>query len=184
VSVVFEPTPLSGAFLVRLEPLHDERGFFARTWCRDEFVARGLSGDLVQSSLSYNDRRGTLRGLHYQAPPDSEAKIVRCTRGRIHDVIVDLRRNEPTFRRWWATELSADNRNMVYIPEGFAHGFLTLEDGAEIAYQMSVPYRPESARGLRYDDPAFAIDWPFAPLVIGARDLSFAPFDEETCEFS
>ncbi len=181
--MLFEPAPLLGAFVVRLEELNDERGFFARTWCREEFLARGLSGDFVQASVSFNLRRGTLRGLHYQAPPDAEAKLVRCTRGRIHDVIVDLRRRSPTFRRTFATELSADNRHMLYIPEGFAHGFLTLEDHAEVAYQISAPYRPESARGFRYDDPAFAIDWPFTPLVIDARDLSFAPFDEGVCEF-
>ncbi len=182
--MIFEPTPLAGAFLVRLEPRHDERGFFARSWCREEFLARGLSGDVVQSSLSYNHRRGTLRGLHYQAPPHAETKLVRCTRGRIYDVIVDLRRDGPTFKRWWATELSADNRHMVYIPEGLAHGFLTLEDNAEVAYQMSTPHRPETARGLRYDDPALAIDWPFAPIVVGSRDRSFALFDEGACEFS
>jgi dTDP-4-dehydrorhamnose 3,5-epimerase len=144
----------------------------------------GLNGDLLQCSVSYNHRRGTLRGLHYQAPPAVETKLVRCTRGRVHDVIVDLRRDGLTFKRWWATELSADNRNMIYIPEGLAHGFLTLEDHAEVAYQVSTPYHPESARGLRYDDPAFAIDWPFAPIVVSARDLAFAPFKEGTCEFS
>lgn len=180
----FEPTPLAGAFLVRLEPRHDERGFFARSFCREEYLAHGLNGELVQSSVSYNHRRGTLRGLHYQAPPSAEAKLVRCTRGRIHDVIVDLRRNAPTFKRWWATELSADNRHMVYLPEGLAHGFLTLEDQSEVAYQMSTPFHPESARGFRYDDDAFAIEWPFAPVVVGPRDLAFAPFDEEACEFS
>jgi len=182
--MIFEPAPLAGAFLIRLEPRHDERGFFARTWCREEYLAHGLNGDLLQCSLSYNHRSGTLRGLHYQAPPASETKLVRCTRGRIHDVIVDLRRGGPTFKRWWAAELSADNRNMLYIPEGFAHGFLTLEDHSEVAYQMSTPYRPESARGLRYDDPAFAIHWPFAPVVVGSRDLLFTPFDEGACEFS
>ncbi len=182
--MIFDPTPLPGTFLVRLEPRHDERGFFARSWCREEYLARGLNGDLLQCSISYNHRRGTLRGLHYQAPPAAETKLVRCTRGRIHDVVVDLRRGAPTFKRFWATELSAENRHMLYIPEGLAHGFLTLEDHSEVAYQISAPYRPETARGLRYDDPAFAVDWPFAPLVIGSRDLLFAPFDEEACEFS
>ena len=114
-----------------------------------------------------------MRGLHYQAPPFAGAKLVRCTRGRIHDVIVDLRCDTPTFRHWWAVELSADNRDMVYIPEGLAHGFLTLEDHSEVAYQMSTPYSPGSARGLRYDDPRLAIRWPFAPTVVGARDLAF-----------
>ena len=181
--MIFEPTPLAGAFLVRLEPVEDERGFFARSFCREEFRAHGLSGELAQCSVSYNHRRGTLRGLHYQAPPFAEAKLVRCTRGRIHDVMVDLRRGSSTFRRWWAVELSADNRDMVYVPEGLAHGFLTLEDHSEVAYQMSTPYRPESARGFRYDDPGFAILWPFPPTVVGARDLAFPRFDAGTCEF-
>lgn len=182
--MIFEETPLAGAFLVRIEPHHDERGFFARSFCREEFLGRGLNGDLVQSSVSFNPRRGTLRGLHYQAPPFAETKLVRCTRGRIHDVIVDLRSREPSFKRSWAVELSADNRLMLYIPDGFAHGFLTLEDDSEVLYQMSTPYHAESARRLRYDDPAFAISWPFPPRVIGARDLDCAPFDEATCEFS
>lgn len=182
--MIFDPTPIEGAFHVRLEPHQDERGFFARSWCRDEFDARGLSSELAQCNISYNHRRGTLRGLHYQAPPHAEAKLVRCTRGRIFDVVVDLRPSAPTFKKWWSAELSADNRDMVYIPEGIAHGFVTLEDKTEVAYQMSTPYRPESARGLRYDDPAFAITWPFAPTLIGANDLVFAPFEEAACEFS
>lgn len=181
--MIFEPTPLAGAFLVRLEPVVDERGFFARSFGREEFVARGLGGELIQCGVSYSHRRGTLRGMHYQAPPFAEAKLVRCTRGRLYDVIVDLRSGAPTFRRWWAVELSADNRDMVYVPEGLAHGFLTLEDHSEVAYQMSTPYRPESARGFRYDDPSFAIRWPFAPTVIGPRDLAFSLFDAGTCEF-
>jgi len=182
--MIFEPTPLAGAFLVRLEPVADERGFFARSFCREEFLAHGLHGELVQCSVSYNPRRGTLRGLHYQAPPFAEAKLVRCTRGRIHDVIVDLRSGAATFRHWWAVELSAENRDMVYVPEGLAHGFLTLEDHSEVAYQMSTPHRPESARGFRYDDPGFTIRWPFAPAVIGPRDLAFPPFDAGRCAFS
>jgi dTDP-4-dehydrorhamnose 3,5-epimerase len=182
--MIFEPIPLAGAYLVGLEPRTDERGFFARSFCREEFRARGLSGDMVQSSVSYNERRGTLRGLHYQAPPHAEAKLVRCTAGRIHDVIVDLRRSEPSFRRWFSVELSAENRLMIYAPEGFAHGFLTLEDRSEVLYQTSTSYAPESARGIRYDDPALGIDWPSAPAVIASRDLSFAPFSESACEFS
>lgn len=182
--MIFQPTSIQGAFLVGLEPHHDERGFFARSWCRDEFDAHGLDNELAQCAISHNDRRATLRGLHYQAPPHAEAKLVRCTSGRIFDVIVDLRRSSPTFKQSWSTELSADNRHMVYIPKGLAHGFLTLEDHSEVTYQMSAPYHPESARGTRYDDPAFGITWPMTPAVIGARDLDFAPFDEATCEFS
>ena len=180
----FDATPIDGAFVVRPEPIEDDRGFFARTWCREEFVGHGLEGELAQCNISYNHRRGTLRGLHYQAPPHEEAKLVRCTRGRIYDVIVDLRRNGPTFMRWWSIELSADNRHMLYIPKGLAHGFLTVEDACEVAYQMSTPYHPESARGFRFDDPAFAIEWPFAPTTIGSRDLAFDTFSEATCEFS
>lgn len=182
--MIFQPTPLSGAFLVQIEPVADERGFFARTFCRDELAAHGLNGELAQCSLSFNPRGGTLRGLHYQAHPHAETRLVRCTRGRIFDVIVDLRRSAPTFTNWWSVELSADDRNMLYIPEGFAHGFLTLEDASEIAYQMSTPYHAGSARGIRYDEPAFAIDWPCPPTLVGSRDLAFAPFDEASCAFS
>jgi dTDP-4-dehydrorhamnose 3,5-epimerase len=182
--MIFQPTPIEGAFLVQLEPHQDERGFFARSWCREEFHEHGLKGELAQCSISYNHRRGTLRGLHFQAPPYAEAKLVRCTRGRIYDAIVDLRPSAPTFKSWWSVELSENNRQMVYIPEGLAHGFLTLEDRSEVVYQMSTPYHPESARGLRYDDPALAIVWPFVPTVIGSRDLAFPPFDEVSCEFS
>lgn len=180
----FLPTSIEGAFLVRLDLHRDERGFFARSWCREEFEGQGLNSALAQCSISFNHRRGTLRGLHLQAPPHGETKLVRCTRGRIYDVIVDLRRSSPTFKHWSSAELTADNRDMVYIPEGLAHGFLTLEDQTEVVYQMSTPYRADSARGVRYDDPAFAVSWPFSPTVIGSRDLSFAPFDEEACEFS
>lgn len=182
--MIFEPTPIDGAFLVELEAHRDERGLFARTWCRAEFGAHELQTEWVQSSISVNDRRGTLRGLHYQAPPHAETKLVRCTRGRIFDVIVDLRPSAPTFKKWWSAELSANNRRMMYIPEGLAHGFLTLEDHSELSYQISTPYRPESARGARYDEPAFAIEWPLTPAIVGSRDLSFAPFDEGACEFS
>jgi dTDP-4-dehydrorhamnose 3,5-epimerase len=181
--MIFEPTTIPDAFLVRLEPRQDERGFFARSWCRQEYLARGLNSELAQCSISYNHRRGTLRGMHFQAPPFAETKLVRCTRGRIYDVVVDLRSSAPTFKRWWSAELSADNRHMIYVPEGLAHGFLTLEDHSEVAYQMSTPYHSESARGFRYDDPAFAISWPFAPTIVGARDQAFAPFDESACEF-
>jgi dTDP-4-dehydrorhamnose 3,5-epimerase len=182
--MIFVPTTIEGAFLVELEPHRDERGFFARSWCREEYLAHGLKSELAQCAISHNDRLGTLRGLHYQAPPHAETKLVRCTRGRIFDVIVDLRPSAPTFKSWWSTELSADNRHMVYIPEGLAHGFLSLEDHSEVTYQMSTPYRPESARGARYDDDAFSITWPFPPEVIGPRDLAFPPFDEAACEFS
>jgi dTDP-4-dehydrorhamnose 3,5-epimerase len=172
----FTATPLAGAYVVEPERLEDERGFFARTFCRREFAAHGLNPDLVQCSLSYTARAGTLRGLHYQAAPHQEAKLVRCTRGAVYDVIVDLRRESPTFRRWTAVELSADNRLMLYVPEGCAHGFQTLRAATEVLYQMSAFHDPDAARGVRWDDPAFRIDWPAAERVISERDRHYPDF--------
>ena len=147
--MIFTETRLAGAYLIEPERIEDERGFFARTWCRDEFERHGLNPRLVQCNVSYNARRGTLRGMHYQAKPHEEAKLVRCTRGAIYDVIVDLRPDSPTYRQWVAAELTAENRRMLYIPEGFAHGFQTLADETEVFYQMSELFHPESARGVR-----------------------------------
>lgn len=172
----FTPLTLPGAYLLDIEPLHDERGFFARTFCREEFLAHGLSPELVQCSVSYNLRRGTLRGMHYQAEPDAEAKLVRCTRGAIYDVLLDLRPASPTYLQWTAVELTAANRRMVYIPDGLAHGFQTLEDDTEVFYQMSHPYVPGAARGVRWDDPAFAIHWPPAERIISPKDLTYPDF--------
>jgi dTDP-4-dehydrorhamnose 3,5-epimerase len=172
----FVETPLAGAFVIEIEPHQDERGLFARTFCRDEFVAVGLPGDFVQASVSHNLRRGTLRGLHYQAAPHEEPKLVRCTRGAIHDVIVDLRRGSTTHCRWFAVELSAENRRALYVPPGFAHGFQTLVDDTEILYQMAVAYVPELARGVRWDDRAFGIAWPIAPPFMSARDASYPDY--------
>jgi dTDP-4-dehydrorhamnose 3,5-epimerase len=180
----FTETALSGAYLVEPEMHRDVRGFFARTFCEDEFSANGLSPHVAQCSLSYNERKGTLRGMHYQAPPGAEAKLIRCTRGSIHDVIVDLRRSSSTFRKWIAIELSAANRRMLFVPEGIAHGFQSLEDGVEVFYQISIAYRPEAARGVRWNDPAFAIEWPLPNPVLSDRDASFPDFSEERCEFS
>ncbi len=164
---------LTGAYLIEPERLEDERGFFARTFCAAEFAARGLRATVAQCSVSYNRRRGTLRGLHYQAPPHEEAKLVRSTRGAAYDVIVDLRPGSATFRQWVGVELSAENRRMLYIPEGFAHGFQTLVDDTELFYQMSTAYVPEAARGIRWDDPDLAIAWPpAAARVISPRDLA------------
>lgn len=157
-----DPTPLPDAFLVALEPAEDERGFFARAFDADAFAARGMASRFAQCSLSFNRRKGTLRGLHFQAPPHMEAKLVRCVRGAVFDVIVDLRAGSPTFGRWWGAEIGADNRLAVYVPEGFAHGFQTLTDAAELYYQISVPYVPEGSRGLAWDDPALGIRWPDA----------------------
>lgn len=172
----FEPTALPGVVVVEPERLEDERGFFARTWCTREFERHGLNPRLVQCSISFNARRGTLRGLHYQVAPDQEAKLVRCTMGAIYDVVVDLRPDSPTFRRWVAVELSADNRRMVYVPEGCAHGFQCLQDGCEVFYQMSVFYAPASARGVRWDDPAFGVVWPIAPPIMSPRDRQYPDF--------
>jgi dTDP-4-dehydrorhamnose 3,5-epimerase len=168
--MIFTETELSGAFVIDVEPFEDERGSFARTWCRDEFSKRGLMTDPVQTSTSFSPRRGTLRGLHYQVPPFAEAKLIRCTRGSIYDVIVDLRPGSPTFGVAVALVLSAQNRRMAYVPEAMAHGFLTLENDTEVFYQMSRPYSPQDARGVRWDDPQLGIAWPTAVQVISDRD--------------
>jgi len=151
----------------------DERGFFARTFCINEFATHGLDTKLVQCSISFNTRKGTLRGLHYQTAPHAETKLVRCTRGAVYDVVVDLRANSPTLRQWVGVELTEQKRNMVYIPEGCAHGFLTLADESEVFYQMSEFYSPKSARGVRWNDPAFRIGWPGKVEVISERDRTY-----------
>ena len=174
--MIFTETKLRGAFIVDLDQREDERGFFARTWCREEFAARGLNTQLVQCSISFNVKKGTLRGMHYQQAPHQEAKLVRCTMGAIYDVIVDLRRAAPTFMQWTAVELSAENRRALYVPEGFAHGFQTLVDASEVFYQMSEFYRAEFARAVRWDDPAFGIDWPPGPRILSLRDRQCEDF--------
>lgn len=176
--MIFRESELAGAWLIDLEPIDDERGFFARTFCRVEFAAHGLETGVAQCNLSYNRHRGTLRGMHFQAAPGEEAKLVRCTRGAIFDVIVDLRPDSATYCRWVGVALSAAERRMLWVPQGLAHGFLTLEDHAEVCYQMSAPFRPELARGVRWNDPAFAIDWPEPPRVISERDRSYPDFTE------
>ena len=172
----FSPTALVGAYVIDIEPVADERGFFVRSWCREEFARRGLNPDLAQCSISFNKKRGTLRGMHYQAKPHEETKVVRCTRGAIYDVILDLRPESSTFRKWIAVELSADNRRMLYIPAGLAHGFQSLTDDTEVFYQISTPYHPESARGARWNDPAFGIEWPVAERVISDKDRQYPDF--------
>jgi dTDP-4-dehydrorhamnose 3,5-epimerase len=171
--VRFEPTPLDGTFVVRPDVHEDERGSFARTWDGEEFAQRGLSPRLVQCSTSWNRSAGTLRGLHHQEAPHEEEKLVRCTAGAIFDVAVDLRPGSATFLGWFGVELTAQNRLALYIPKGCAHGFLTLEDGSEVLYQMSEPHVPDAGRGVRWDDPAFGIRWPLAPSVINERDRSW-----------
>lgn len=172
----FHQTRLPGVFEIHLEPLGDERGFFARSWCAREFERQGLNPKTAQCNVSFNEKKGTLRGLHYQADPHPEAKLVRCTQGSIYDVVVDLRPQSATFRQWVGLVLSAANRHMIYIPEGFAHGFLTLEDKTEILYQMSEFYHPELSRGVRWNDPAFEIVWPGKIEVISDRDKNYPDF--------
>jgi dTDP-4-dehydrorhamnose 3,5-epimerase len=177
--VIFTEIPLADAFVIEMERRQDERGFFARSWCRQEFTEHGLNPHLLQCNVSFNERRGTLRGMHYQAAPFEEAKLVRCTRGALYDVIIDLRADSHTFLRWEAVELNEDNRRMLYVPEGFAHGFQTLEDRTEVFYQMSEAYRPEYARGVRWNDPAFRIRWPLEDSIISARDRAYPDFVPE-----
>jgi dTDP-4-dehydrorhamnose 3,5-epimerase len=173
----FVETQLPGAFVIEPESAGDGRGFFARTFCAHEFAERGLNPSIAQCSVSFNHRRGTLRGMHYQSAPFEEAKLVRCTAGAIHDVILDLRPFSPSFRNWIAVELSAANRRTVYIPAGLAHGFQTLEDASEVFYQISKPYAPEHACGVRWDDPAFAIRWPLCQPILSERDRSYPDFE-------
>jgi len=175
-------TSLAGVVVLEPDPFEDERGLFVRTWDTSEAEARGMDTRLSQCSTSYNRHRGTLRGLHFQAHPFSESKLVRCTAGAIYDVAVDLRSGSPTRLTWFGTELTAQNRRSLYIPEGCAHGFVTLTDGAEVFYQISAPYVPEAARVVRWDDPAFDIDWPISPVVMSERDSSCAEFAEATLQ--
>ncbi len=174
--MIFTETPLRGAFVIEPDPQEDARGLFARTWCRREFEARGLGTRVAQCSISFNTRRGTLRGMHYQAPPAEETKLVRCTRGAIYDVIIDLRPHSPTFTEHFAVVLTVDNRKMLHIPAGFAHGFQTLEAATEVLYQMSEFYSPEYARGVRWDDPIFGISWPDDERIILERDRTYPDF--------
>lgn len=168
--MIFTEARLKGAFTLEPEPREDNRGFFARTFCQHEFEARGLNPHVVQCNIAYNARRGTLRGMHFQDPPHQEAKLVRCTRGAIYDVMLDLRPSSPTYLQWVSAELSEENHKMLYVPEGFAHGYQTLTDIAEVIYQVSQFYAPESARGVRHNDPAFGIRWPLPVTVISKAD--------------
>jgi dTDP-4-dehydrorhamnose 3,5-epimerase len=174
--MIFTDTDIDGVSVIEAERIEDERGFFARTWDPEEFAERGLNPKLAQCSISFNRARGTLRGMHYQEAPHEEAKVVRCTAGAIFDVALDLRPGSSSFRQWFGIELTAENRRALYIPEGCAHGFLTLDHGCEIQYQISKAYMPEAARGVRWDDPAFAISWPEEVVVINERDRSYPDF--------
>ena len=169
----FSPLAVLGAWLIEPEPHADERGFFARTWCVRDFAERGISASFVQASVSFNEVAGTLRGLHYQAEPHPEIKLVRCTTGSIYDVVVDVRPESATYLRWHGEVLSAENRRALYIPKGLAHGFITLEDKSEVLYEISEFHHPECARGLRWNDPAIGIEWPREPARMSARDAAY-----------
>jgi dTDP-4-dehydrorhamnose 3,5-epimerase len=174
--MIFEETRLRGAYLLDLRPIEDKRGFFARTWCRRELEEHGLTAEIAQANMSYNHHAGTLRGMHLQRPPFSEVKIVQCIRGAVHDVIIDLRPGSPTRGEWIGVELTAENHRMLYVPEGFAHGYLTLTDHAEVAYMVSQFYTPEAEGGVRHDDPAFGIRWPAEVRVISDKDRDWPDY--------
>ncbi len=174
--MIFSETKLKGAFLIEPERKEDHRGFFARTWCQEEFEAHGLNSKLVQCSVSFNNKKGTLRGMHFQIVPFEETKLVRCTKGEIFDVIIDLRPNSGTFKRHFSVILNENNRLMLYIPGGFAHGFQTMADNTEVFYQMSQVYSPEHSGGVRWNDPAFGIQWPQDDRIIIDRDLNYPDF--------
>jgi dTDP-4-dehydrorhamnose 3,5-epimerase len=174
--MIFENLPLDGAFLIRPDRHSDERGYFARTYCREMFLARGLKDCGLQCSVSFNLRRGTLRGLHFQDEPHAETKLIRCVRGHVYDVIVDLRDDSPSFGRWHAEYLDAENGFSLYLPSGFAHGFITMADETELSYQMAEPFVAHAAIGITWNDPDLAIDWPIQPSVISERDRSLQRF--------
>ena len=175
--MIFIETKLAGAYIIRLEKKEDDRGFNARAWCADEFSSHGLMPRVVQTNIIFNRQKGTLRGMHYQEPPFAECKLFRCTRGSMYDVIIDLRPESPTYRKWQAFELNASTYELLYVPERFGQGFLTLEDNTELIYQVSQFYTPAYGRGIRYDDPTFAIHWPAPVSVISAQDQSWGAFE-------
>ncbi len=174
--MIFRTTGLKDAFIIEIQKFEDSRGFFGRTFCQKEFEKSGIAMNVAQANVSYNKTKGTLRGMHYQAAPFGEAKLVRCTRGSIYDVIIDVRPDSPTYKQWTGVELSADCYSMLYVPENFAHGFLTLEDDTEVIYQVSQFYTPASERGIRYDDPAFRINWPLEVRVISDKDANWPAY--------
>lgn len=174
--MIFQETELKGAFIIEIEKIQDNRGFFARSFCQREFEKHGLNTQVVQANVSYNRNEGTLRGMHYQAAPYGEVKLVRCTQGAIYDVIIDLRPDSPTYKQWIGVELTSENYKMLYVPENFAHGFQTLEDNTGVTYQVSQFYSPGSERGARYNDPAFGIQWPVEVRVISDKDKSWPDY--------
>ena len=181
--MIFSKTKLKGAYVLEIERREDERGFFGRTYCQHEFETHGIDFNIVQSNVSYNKKMATLRGLHAQLSPYKESKLVRCSTGSIYDVIVDMRKNSSTYLQWYGTELTAYNYKMMYIPEGFAHGYITLQDETEVVYQMSQYYTPVAEIGFRWDDPAFNIHWPLMPEIISVKDKSYT-FYEPAFDYS
>lgn len=174
----FIETTLKGAFLIEMELVRDNRGFFARYFCENEFKNSGLNPNLSQISLAFNEKKGTLRGMHYQNKPHEEAKLVRCTTGSIFDVIIDLRKDSPTFKKWFSVELKSEDYKMIYLPEGFAHGYQTLKDNTEVVYHMSVPFNPETYSGVRWNDPLFNIKWPFKDPIASDKDKNYPNWQE------
>lgn len=178
--MIFTETPLQGAFTIQLEKRQDDRGFFARTWCANEFANAGLKTNLAQQNMSLTLKAGTIRGMHFQKAPHSETKVIRVTCGRIYDVIIDLRSQSPTYKQWFGIELSRDNYTMLYVPEGFAHGFVTLEDTCEVSYLVTAFFTPDADSGVRYNDPAFAIQWPIPITLVSEKDANFPDFSDTT----
>jgi len=174
--MIFKETNLKGAFIIDVAKREDDRGFFARAWCTKEFQAHGLTSNVVQTNVSYNKKRGTLRGLHYQVEPFAESKVIICTQGSIYDVIVDIRHDSKTFKQWIGVTLTTDNCRMLYVPEGFAHGFITLEDHTSVLYMVTAFYTPEAERGIRFDDQQINIEWPITPLFVSEKDKTQPPF--------
>ncbi|MCH6268415.1 dTDP-4-dehydrorhamnose 3,5-epimerase [Neobacillus citreus] len=174
--MIFTETKLKGAYIIEVEPYYDERGSFVRTWCRQEFLNHDLDTQFVQTNLSFNNKIGIIRGMHFQAPPYEEIKLVSCIKGEIYDVIIDLRPDSKTFKQWTAVRLSEENQKMLYVPKGFAHGFQTLQENTKVLYQMSEFYQPNYAEGVRFNDPAFHIDWPIKDVIVSNKDQSYRDF--------
>lgn len=177
--MIFTETKLKGAYIIDVKRIEDERGFFGRSFCQKEFEAYGLTNDIRQTNVSYNKKKGTLRGMHMQLAPNEETKLVRCTRGAIYDVIIDMRPDSETYKQWIGVELTADNYRMLFVPEGFAHGFITLEDNTDVTYQVTEFYTPGAEKGVRWNDPAFNIQWPIEPVVISEKDQAHPDFVDE-----
>ena len=177
--MIFEKADFEGVYIIEIEKHQDSRGFFARSWDKNEFKLKNLNSNLTQCNISFNHKKGTLRGMHYQTQPYQEAKLIRCTRGSLFDVIIDLRNNSKSFKKWLSFELNEKNHNMLYIPEGFAHGFQTLEDHTEVFYQMTQNYIPNSANGVRWNDPVFNIDWPIKKPILSEKDQKFSDFNQK-----